>query len=144
VTDYVGGNVDLGETIGYEAVVITCKAGGAITKGVFVKLSDGQDLTVVPAAANDDVLGVAMKAASASGEYIPVCVFGRVKMECGGTVTAGNAVASNSEGLPVDVSDRDVDEAGSDTYTIYYNHVAGIALQSGTDGDHVIIFVGRR
>ena len=29
-------------------------------------------------------------------------------------------------------------------YTVYYNHVAGIALQSGVDGDYILIFVGRR
>lgn len=144
MTDYVGDNFDLGEAIGPEAVIHTCKSGGAITKGDFVKLSDAQDFTVAAAGANDDVFGVAMKAASAAGEYIPVCIFGRVKMECGGTVTAGNAVASNSEGLPVDAADQSVDEGGTATYTIYYNHVAGVAVQSGADGDYVIIFVGRR
>ncbi|RJS67918.1 hypothetical protein CW680_01080 [Candidatus Bathyarchaeota archaeon] len=145
MADYVGSQVGLGETVGpVPPVILPCKAGAAITKGDFVKLSDAQDFTVVAAGANDDVLGVAMKEAQAAGEYIPVCVFGIVKMECGGTVTAGNAVASNSEGLPVDVADQPVDEGGTATYTIYYNHVAGIALQSGGDGDYVLIFVGRR
>ena len=145
MTDYVGSQVDLGEAVGLAPpVILTCKSGGAITKGDFVKLSDATDFTVVAAGANADVLGVAMKAASASGEYIPVCIFGVVKMEAGGTVTAGNAVASNAEGLPVDVADQAVDEGGTAKYTIYYNHVAGIALQSGSDGDKVLIFVGRR
>ena len=144
MADYVGDNVSPGEAVGPEVVVQTCRSGEAIQKGVFVKLSDGHDLTVVRAGENDDVLGVAMRSASGAGEYIPVCVFGRVKMECGGTVTAGNAVASNSEGLPVDVSDQEVDEGGTGQYTIYYNHVAGVALQSGGDGDYVMIFVGRR
>ena len=145
MTDYVGSQIDLGEAVGPVApTILTCKSGGAITKGDFVKLSDAQDFMVVAAGANEDVLGVAMKAASGSGEYIPVCVFGVVKMEAGGTVTAGNAVASNSEGLPVDVADQAVDEGGTAKYTIYYNHVAGIALQSGVDGDYVLIFVGRR
>lgn len=143
MTDYVGANFDVGEALGPEAVIDTCKAGGAITKGDFVKLSDGQDGTVVAAGANDDVYGVSTKAA-VSEEYFPVLTFGRTKMECGGTVTAGNAVASNAEGLPVNVADQAVDENGTATYTIYYNHVAGIAVQSGVDGDFVIIFVGRR
>lgn len=146
MTDYVGSQVDLGETVGPAPtpVILTCKSGGAITKGDFVKMSDAQDFTVAAADADADVLGVAMKSAAGAGEYIPVCVFGIVKMEAGGTVTAGNAVASNSEGLPVDVADQSVDEGGTGKYTIYYNHVAGIALQSGVDGDYVLIFVGRR
>ncbi|MFQ6094702.1 MAG: capsid cement protein [Candidatus Bathyarchaeia archaeon] len=145
MTDYVGSQIDLGEAVApVPPIMLTCKSGGAITKGDFVKLSDAQDFTVVSAGANDDVLGVAAKAASAAGEYIPVCIFGIVKMEAGGAVTAGNAVASNSEGLPVDVADQSVDEGGTAKYTIYYNHVAGVALQSGSDGDHILIFVGRR
>ena len=141
----MGSQVDLGEAVGpTPPTILTCKSGGAITKGDFVKLSDGQDFTVVAAGANEDVLGVAMKAAQGSGENIPVCIFGIVKMEAGGTVTAGNAVASNAEGLPVDVADQAVDEGGTAKYTVYYNHVAGIALQSGVDGDYILIFVGRR
>ena len=83
MTDYVGANFDVGEAVGPEAVVVTCRAGGAISKGGFVKLSDGQDFTVVTATAGSTVYGVAERAAAAAGEYIPVCAFGRVKMTAG-------------------------------------------------------------
>jgi len=145
MTDYVGANFDLGEMIG-DGVVITCLAGGVITKGQFVKLSDATDLTVVAATDKANVLGVAMKAAS-SGEYIPVCVRGLVKMKLGsavsGTLAAGKALKSDADGLPDALADQAVNEAGSATYTIYYNAKAGIPLQSGVAGDYVMVLVGK-
>lgn len=146
MTDYVGANFDAGEMIG-DGVVITCKAGGAITKGTFVKLSDATDLGVVTATDKANVLGVAMKAASASGEYIPICVRGLVKMKLGsavsGTLAAGKALKSDADGLPDALADQAVNEAGSATYTIYYNAKAGIPLQSGQAGDYVMVLVGK-
>jgi len=145
LTDYVGANFDLGETLGPEAVIVTCLSGEAITKGDFVKLSDATTFAVVAATAESVIFGVAMKATTGSGEYIPVCVFGRVKMECGATVTAGYPVKSDSAGLPLNATvSRAVDEGGSATYTIYLANVGGIALQSGVDGDYIVVFVGRR
>jgi len=128
LTDYVGANFDVGEAVGPEAVVVTCRAGGAISKGVFVKLSDGQDFTVVTATAGSTVYGAAMRAAAAAGEYIPVCAFGRVKMTAGAAVTAGNRVESNASGLPQNVTTGEV---------------AGRAVQSGVANDQIVIFVGR-
>jgi len=146
VTDYVGANFDEGEMIG-EGVVITCKAGGAITKGRFVKLSDATDLTVTQiSTAGDPVLGVAMKAASAAGEYIPVCIRGVVKMKLGtvtGTLAAGSAVDSDANGQPDAFADQAVNEGGTATYTIYYNRKAGVTLQSGVTGDLIMVLMGK-
>jgi len=145
-TDYVGADFDEGEMIG-DGVVITCKAGASITKGRLVKLSDATDLTVAQiSTAKDPPFGVAMKAASAAGEYIPVCVRGVVKMKLGtvtGTLVAGSAVLSNNAGLPEALADQAVNEAGSATYTIYYNAKAGVTLQSGVTGDLILILVGK-
>jgi len=145
LTDFVGANFDEGEMLG-EGVVITCKAGAAITKGRFVKLSDATDMSVMTATATSNVLGVAMKAASAAGEYIPVCVRGDVKMKLGtvtGTLAAGSAVKSNANGLPEALADQAVNEGGTATYTIYYNAKAGITLQSGQTGDLIRVLVGK-
>ena len=124
MTDYVGANFDAGEMIG-DGVVITCKAGATITKGKFVQLSDATDL----------------------GEYIPICVRGLVKMKLGsavsGTLAAGKALKSDADGLPDALADQAVNEAGSATYTIYYNAKAGIPLQSGQAGDYVMVLVGK-
>jgi len=146
MADYVGANFDEGEMIG-DGIVVTCKAGGAITKGRLVKLSDATDLTVAQiATAGDPPLGVAMKAASGAGEYIPVCVRGIVKMKLGtvtGTLAAGSAVDSDANGLPDAFADQAVNEGGTATYTIYYNRKAGVTLQSGVTGDLIMVLVGR-
>jgi len=144
MTDYVGANFDLGEMIG-DGVVITCKAGGVIAKGSFVKLSDATDLSVVAATDKANVLGTAMKAAAASGEYIPVCVRGIVKMKLGsavsGTLAAGTALRSDADGYADKLADQAVNEGGSATYTIYYNAKAGVSLQSGVAGDYIMVLV---
>lgn len=108
-------------------MLVTCRAGVAITKGRFVKLSDSVDFTVVTAGAGEVVFGVAGKAASAAGDYIPVCVFGRVKMDTGGNITAGNRVQSDAAGLPV------VHSTGA---------VAGVATQTAVSGDEIVVFLG--
>jgi len=145
MTDYVGANFDAGEMIG-DGVVITCKAGGAIAKGQFVKLSDATDLTVVAATDKANVLGTATKAAS-SGEYIPVAVRAVVKMKLGsavsGTLAAGTALKSDADGYADKLADQAVDEGGSATYTIYYNAKAGVSLQSGVAGDYIMVLVGK-
>jgi len=145
MADYVGANFDEGEMLG-EGIIITCKAGEAITKGRLVKLSDATDMSVVTATAKSNVLGVAMKAALAAGEYIPVCVRGEVKMKLGtvtGTLAAGSAVCSNANGLSEALADQAVNEGGTATYTIYYNAKAGITLQSGVTGDLIRVLVGK-
>ena len=136
-----------GEMVG-KGVVVTCKSGGAITKGRFVKLSSGtgETPTVVTADAYANVFGVALKAASAANEYIPVLVRGITKMTLGtvtGTLAAGSAVRSNANGLPEALSDQSVDEGGSSTYTIYYNAKAGVTMQDGVTGDKVLVLVGK-
>ena len=136
--------VDLGEMVG-EGIVITCKAASAITKGQLVKLSDGTDLSVTSATAKSNVLGVAMKSAN-SGEYLPVLVRGVTKLTLGtvtGTLPAGSALCSDDEGKPIALEDQDVNEGGTDTYTIYYNAKIGVSLQSGTTGDSILVLIGR-
>jgi len=146
VTDYASSFTE-GEMAG-KGEIITCKSGAAISKGRFVKISSGTSEvpTVVTATAYANVLGVALKAASAANEYIPVLVRGIVKMTLGtvsGTLAAGSAVRSNANGLPEALTDQDVDEGGSSTYTIYYNAKAGVTLQDGATGDKVLVLVGK-
>ena len=142
MTDYVP-EVEVGEMVG-DGVVHTFLAGSAITKGQLVKLSDGTNLEVVPATLNSNVIGVALKAASSSGEYIPVLLHGIVKLTLGtvtGTLAAGSALKSDDDGKPIELADQPVDEGGSSTYTIYYNAKVGVSLQSGQTGDSILVKV---
>ena len=81
---------DLGELVS-EGVVLSYVAGGSIAKGDIVKLSDAITLEVVKGDADCKPAGVALKTVE-SGEQVPVCVHGPVKVNIGAAVTAGVAV----------------------------------------------------
>lgn len=87
---------DLGELVG-PGIVISMLAGGTITKGQVVKLSDVTTLEVVAGTAGCTPIGVALKAAS-SGQQVPVCVHGPVKVGIGAAVTAGVQVKCDDDG----------------------------------------------
>jgi len=102
------GPKSLGETLftPNPADIITCKSGAAIAKGAAVKLSaamgaDGVPTVIITAALNDLGYGVALKAASAANEYIPVLKTGWVKMTAGGAITLGAPIKATSAGKVV-------------------------------------------
>jgi hypothetical protein len=101
------GPKSIGETL-FEpspSEVITCLSGGAITIGEVVKLSAAMTATEVPTVVEGTAdcipYGVALKAASASGKYIPILKRGWVKLTAGGAITAGYNIKAGATGLAV-------------------------------------------
>jgi hypothetical protein len=93
----------LGELISANALVLTCRCDeNNVRKGRFVTVTNGENgpPIVHEADSNEPILGVALKAGD-SGDYIPVCIYGIVKMYAGGALTAGKGVKADNEGRAV-------------------------------------------
>ena len=103
-----------------DILTLTRRATSAITDGRFVTVAG----TI--AGADEEVLGVAMSDAGI-GDDFPVLVVGTVQMIAGAAITAGYAVISDADGLPV--------PKGSGT------NVAGIALTDAQPGEPVTILI---
>lgn len=100
----------------------TC--GGTVSAKRAVKLDT--DLgKVVQSAANDWSIGVA-ESDGTSGQSIQVALAGRVAMEAGGTVAAGDAIVADASGRGV--------ARGTTATTLY--HVLGHALTAAASGEH--------
>jgi len=125
-----------------EAFIVQFTAGAAVSKGDPVYLSG--DNQVSPATSAQDCVGIALTDAS-SGDPVSVCVRGIVKVRAGGAVTRGKAVyGGDSSKRVLELSDQDVDEGGTATYTVYYNRKLGTALCTATAADDLIlILVGK-
>lgn len=124
-----------------DSTVLSLEAEADITKGWPIYLTS--DLKVSPSNGNDNALGIALETVS-TGEPCPVCVRGIVKVEAAGAIVRGAAVCSASNGKVAQLSDQDVDEEGTATYTIYYARKLGVALCSASaDGDKILILVGK-
>ncbi len=65
------------------------------------------------------------------GDYVPACVFGIVKVVAVAAISINQAVygADASRRVPP-LTDQNVDESGSDAYTIYYARRLGITLDN--------------
>ncbi|MEM2917795.1 MAG: DUF2190 family protein [Candidatus Bathyarchaeia archaeon] len=120
-------------------IVSLFKATANIAKGTLVQLTG--DLEVQPATANSDPIGVALKDAS-NGDIVPICLHGVCKVKAGAAITRGKAVKSDANARAIELTDQNVNEGGTNTYTIYYARKVGIALQSATAADDwILVFV---
>ncbi len=137
MTDLTNKNwMDIGETDYPNAIIESFEAEAAVAKGDPVYLSS--DHKVSPAAAAQDCIGIAVKTASAT-DQCPVLIRGRVKVKAGGGITRGKAVyGADSSKRVLELSDQAVNEAGSGTYTVYYNRRLGTALETTTTADDLL------
>jgi hypothetical protein len=104
-------------------------ADGSISLRKAVDINGDNQVTQVGTAGNP-VYGVALYDVE-DGEEIAVAVDGcEVRVEAGGAVTAGNAVAVDTDGNFVD--------AGGDTSG---DNVVGTALEGATDGDIFSLYI---
>ena len=112
------------------AYVIKATASAAITKGYFVEITPygaAPKVALYDGAKPDGVIGVALDAASASGDVIRVCIDGMVSVQCDATgVDAFDFVASSETGT-AGVADLEAD------------YVLGIALDVGAAGGVALI-----
>ena len=137
MTDLTGKSwMAIGETDDVNAVIVSFEAAAQVTKGDPVYLS--ADDKVSPAAAAQNCIGIAVKNA-ASAEQCPVLIKGRVKVKAGGAITRGRAVygADASKRL-LELTDQAVNEAGSASYTVYYNRRLGTALETTSAADDLL------
>lgn len=104
-------------------------ADGSISQRKAVDINGDYQATQV-GTAGDPVYGVALYDV-ADGEEVDVAVDGaEVRVEAGGSVTAGSAAAVDTDGNFVD--------AGGDTSG---DNVVGVFLEGGSDGDIVAMYV---
>lgn len=137
MTDLTGKSwMAIGETDDPNAIIASFEAAASVTKGDPVYLS--ADHKVSSAATAQDCIGVAVKTA-ASGEQCPVLIGGRVKVKAGGVITRGKAVyGADASKRVLQMSDQAVNEAGSASYTMYYNRRLGTALETTSAADDLL------
>ena len=120
-------DAEVGQCINEEdAVIKSFVTGGAITKGYPVKFSDKSvwPPEVVAAGAGERSIGVALKAAAASGDVIPVAVDNAmVKVTIGAALACGVALKTAADGKFVAALEAD------------HNVAVGILLQKTTAVD---------
>jgi hypothetical protein len=137
MTDATGKNwMAIGETDDPNAIIESYEAQAAVTKGDPVYLS--ADNKVSPATTAQNCIGVAVKNAGPS-EQCPVLIRGRVKVKAGDAITRGKAVyGADTSKRVLELTDQAVDEAGSASYTVYYNRKLGTAMQTTTAADDLL------
>jgi|SRR6056297_413009 len=109
---------------------VTLEAGADLSANQFHFVtmdSDGQLSVSTDGAAS---VGVLLNDPSAAGRAAEVCIGGMTRVEAGGTVAAGDFVASNSTGEAIEAASGDV--------------ILGTAVTGGADGEVIsIIFQPR-
>jgi len=127
----------IGETDDPNAIIESFEAEANVTKGDPVYLSSDRKVSPAAAAAQN-CIGIAVKTASATAQC-PVLIRGRVKVKAGGAITRGKAVyGADSSKRVLELTDQAVNEAGSGTYTVYYNRRLGTALETTSTADDLL------
>ena len=130
----------IGETDDPEAVVDSYEVAAPVTKGDPVYLS--ADDKVIPAAAAQDCIGIAVESQATVGNKVPVLTRGRVKVKAGGSITRGKAVyGADGSKRVLQQTDQLVNEGGSGNYTIYFNRKLGWALETTSAADDLLFIV---
>jgi hypothetical protein len=117
-----------------------CYADGALNEGCLVKwgTSASGRVAVAESAAVGDAIGVALKAASGAGSYVPVAFSGIVKLTTNETLAIGELIIS---GTSVNV----VGVGASTTITINSatQKILGCLMQAGaSDDDELLVLLG--
>ena len=140
------GFISNGSVIGY------CKADAAIALHSCVALGSTATsgaILVVAGSADGDSVGVALKAAGAAGDFIPVCFYGVVKMVGGAAINEGDVLKNDASATYV----LQIDTLTHDQFTLWRGVVGastgtawrlGTALQGfAASGDEGLVLVGR-
>jgi len=118
-----------------------CYADAAIAEGNIVKwgTSAAGRVAVTPSAAVGDGIGVALKAASGAGAYVPVAFSGIVKMTTAETLAIGELVICSNSIAIVGMGDSTTITINSATQKIL-----GCTMQAGLsdDGDELLVLLG--
>jgi hypothetical protein len=99
---------------------VTLEAGADLSTKQFYFVSVAADGQIDPTGDGLDADGVLQDAPAAAGRAALVAISGKVKVVCGGVVTRGGPVASDSAGKAVNAATGDI--------------ILGTALETGADG----------
>lgn len=136
----------------YDGLTIDCIANGAIVEGsgvIVYGTTTADQITVATSAAQGDAFGIALKAASATGDSVPVLVYGVFKCSRTNGTTAisqqdfvFNSITATSGctcvSKPASISTGSMKLFGGSSY------VLGIALQdAAADDDTILVLVGK-
>jgi len=99
---------------------ITLEAGQDLSAKQFFFVSVASDGQVDPTGDGALADGVLQNKPAAAGRAAEVAIGGKVKVQCGGTVTRGGAVASDASGNAVNAASGDI--------------ILGTALETGASG----------
>lgn len=145
--------LDVGEALEAQ-LVLSFKSEAAIAKGSPVKMSThtaGEIGSVAGCSAGDKAIGIAMRAAAAAGEYIPVLIVGVVKVTADGAISVGNPVKAAGADKVAEAVRTVTIPSGATTVTstsaqpsmtVESGIAFGFALQTFADGDTGLIAVG--
>jgi predicted RecA/RadA family phage recombinase len=120
----------------HDILTIPCLTGDAVLEGSSVKFGTtaADSIVVLPSAATGDGVAVAMKAASASGEVIPVVFHGVFKM----TTTSISHIPGAGDICINSITTTVCATTGSPANAL------GMALQTSTAvGDKILVLIGR-
>jgi len=113
-------------------LIKTYTAGGAIPARTIVKFDTADFQVVAAAASSDGLIGVSTEVASASGDRVDVIHDDIAEVICGGTVTRGDYLTSDSAGKAVTCAPSTGTKA----------QYIGKALRSGVAGDIIDCMLG--
>lgn len=111
--------------------VLTFKAGGAIAKGIAVKIGASNQHVVACSAKTDKSIGISQNAVTTAEELVEVALpGGGSKAKLGGTVSAGDLIAPTTDGSLI-------------ATTTANDRFIAVALEDGVIGDlvaaHIVI-----
>lgn len=107
------------------AKCVTFEAGADLSTKQYYFVSVSADGQIDPTGDGAYAVGVLQNKPAAAGRAATVAIAGKVKVECGGTVTRGGPVASDANGKAVDAATGDV--------------ILGEALETGASGSVIAI-----
>ena len=111
-------------------ICVTLIAGADLSAKQFFFVSVAADGQVDPTGDGADAAGVLQNAPAAAGRAAEVAISGVVKVEAGGSVTAGDDIASDASGNAVTAATGD--------------QILGVALEDGADGQRIEILFQKR
>ena len=127
------------------SIVVPAYSDAAITEGYPVKFSNTADgyYRVATCAAVGDSIGIALRAATAAGDFIPVALSGIVKVLAGNTIALQDMVmAGLTVGCIVSIIGVESTTTAGGRQVGGTRFIMGWALQAaGTTGDYITIML---
>jgi hypothetical protein len=111
-------------------ISVSLEAGQNLSAKQFFFVTVAADGQVDPTGDGVMATGVLLNDPNAAGKAAEVCIFGLTRVEAGGTVAAGAAVASDAAGNAVTAATGDV--------------ILGTAITGGADGEVITILFNPR